>query len=236
MLWISAFGAAPPAWRSAVNFIALCERTTQFAEEPNVRIAVGRPGVDHDAVMHSSDAGTLVAATASARSGAPSVAEALERIGALPRRGERSAMLTRIKGAHIVDPANGADEIGDLWIRDDTIVAAPQDGAQADETVDASGLIAMAGGIDIHSHIAGANVNTARLMLPEHHRAHARRPAETPLSKVGWTTFETGRLYAEMGFTTVVEPAVSPHQRPARASRTRRHADHRQGDSDDPRQ
>ena len=69
----------------------------------------------------------------------------------------------------------------------------------------------MAGGIDIHSHIAGANVNTARLMLPEQHRAHARRPAETPLSKVGWTTFETGRLYAEMGFTTVVEPAVSPH-------------------------
>ena len=120
-------------------------------------------------------------------------------------------MLTRIKGAHIVDPANGRDEIGDLWIRDETIVAAPQDGAQADETVDASGLIAMAGGIDIHSHIAGANVNTARLMLPEYHRAHARRPAETPLSQVGWTTFETGRLYAEMGFTTVVEPAVSPH-------------------------
>ena len=69
----------------------------------------------------------------------------------------------------------------------------------------------MAGGIDIHSHIAGANVNTARLMLPEHHRAHARRPAATPLSQVGWTTFETGRLYAEMGFTTVVEPAVAPH-------------------------
>src|ERR1700677_2252210 len=120
-------------------------------------------------------------------------------------------MLIRIKGAHIVDPANRRDEIADLWIRDHEIVAAPQDGAQADETVDASGLIAMAGGIDIHSHIAGANVNTARLMLPEQHRAHARRPAETPLSKVGWTTFETGRLYAQMGFTTVVEPAVSPH-------------------------
>ncbi len=81
-LWISAFGAAPPAWRSAVNVIALCERTTHFVKEPNVRIAVGRPGVDHDAVMHSSDVGTLVAATASARSGAPSVAQALERIGA----------------------------------------------------------------------------------------------------------------------------------------------------------
>ncbi len=89
VVWISAFGAAPPAWRSAVNVIALCERTAQFADEPNVRITVGRPGVDHDAVMHSSDMGTLVAAIASARSGAPSVAEALERIGA--RLGEADA-------------------------------------------------------------------------------------------------------------------------------------------------
>src|SRR6202453_3452013 len=120
-------------------------------------------------------------------------------------------MLIRIKGAHIVAPANRRDEIADLWIRDHEIVAAPQDGAQADETVDASGLVAMAGGIDIHSHIAGANVNTARLMLPGHYRAHARRPAEAPLSKIGCTTFETGRLYAQMGFTPVVEPAVSPH-------------------------
>jgi formylmethanofuran dehydrogenase subunit B len=82
VLWISAFEASPPAWRNAVNFIALCERRTQFAEAPNVRITVGRPGVDHDAVMHSSDVGTLVAATASARSSAPSVAQALERIRA----------------------------------------------------------------------------------------------------------------------------------------------------------
>jgi formylmethanofuran dehydrogenase subunit B len=82
VLWISALGAVPPTWQRAVNLIALCERTTQFAEEPNVRITVGRPGVDHDAIMHSSDVGTLVAATASARSGAPSVADALERIGA----------------------------------------------------------------------------------------------------------------------------------------------------------
>ena len=28
-------------------------------------------------------------------------------------------MLIRIKGAHIVDPANQRDEIGDLWIRDE---------------------------------------------------------------------------------------------------------------------
>ena len=89
VLWVSAFGAAPPVWGSAVNVIALCERTTQFDEEPKVRITVGRPGVDHDAVMHSSDAGALVAVTASTRSSAPSVAHALERIGA--RIGEATA-------------------------------------------------------------------------------------------------------------------------------------------------
>ena len=119
-------------------------------------------------------------------------------------------MLIHIKGAQIVDPANNRDAIGDLWIRDEQIVA-PQQGAKVDETVDATGLIAMAGGIDIHSHIASANVNTARLLLPEQHRAHARRPAATPLSNAGWSTFQTGCLYAEMGFTTVVEPAVEPH-------------------------
>jgi formylmethanofuran dehydrogenase subunit A len=69
----------------------------------------------------------------------------------------------------------------------------------------------MAGAIDIHSHIAGWNVNTARLLLPEYHRAAVRRPAKTPLSYAGWSTFETGCCYAAMGFTTVVEPAVSPH-------------------------
>jgi len=81
-LWISAFGAPAPAWGAQLNFIALSERATEFADEPNVRIVVGRPGVDHDAVVHSPDAGTLVAVAASARSAAPSVAEALERIAA----------------------------------------------------------------------------------------------------------------------------------------------------------
>ncbi len=119
-------------------------------------------------------------------------------------------MLTCIRGGRIVDPAHKRDEVGDLYLRDDRIVA-PSDGARPDEIVDAEGLIVMAGGIDIHSHIAGGNVNTARLLLPEQHRAHARRPAATPLSNAGWSTFETGCLYAEMGFTTVVEPAVSPH-------------------------
>ena len=79
-LWISALGAPQPAWGAAMNVIALCGRATRFVEEPKVRIAVGRPGVDHDGVMHSPDAGALVITTASAPSAAPSVAQALARI------------------------------------------------------------------------------------------------------------------------------------------------------------
>jgi formylmethanofuran dehydrogenase subunit A len=111
-------------------------------------------------------------------------------------------MLTCLKGGRVIDPANGRDGIGDIWMRDGRIVAAPG-GGRADETHDVTGKIVLAGAIDIHSHIAGANVNTARLMLPE-------RRAAAPQS-VGFSAFETGRRYAAMGFTTVVEPAVAPH-------------------------
>lgn len=118
-------------------------------------------------------------------------------------------MLTKIAGGEIIDPVNGRLGKGDLWIRDEQIVEPPA-GGDADRTIDASGCIVMAGAIDIHSHIGGGNVNTARLLLPEQHAAYMARPAVTPLSNAGWSTFETGCLYAKMGFTTVVEPAMSP--------------------------
>jgi formylmethanofuran dehydrogenase subunit A len=119
-------------------------------------------------------------------------------------------MLIRLAGGRVVDPANGRDSVGDVWIRDSRIIAAPV-GETPDEVFDVSGKIVMAGAIDIHSHIAGGNVNTARLLLPENHRAHVARPAQTPLSTAGWSTFETGSRYAAMGFTTVIEPAVPTH-------------------------
>ncbi len=120
-------------------------------------------------------------------------------------------MLTALKGGRVIDPEHSRDSVGDVWIRDGRIVEAPAAGAEADEVHDARGMIVMAGAIDIHSHIAGANVNTARLLLPEFHRGSVPRPSQTPLSTAGWSTFETGCAYAAMGFTTVVEPAVAPH-------------------------
>ncbi|KAF2988834.1 formylmethanofuran dehydrogenase subunit A (plasmid) [Methylocystis sp. MJC1] len=119
-------------------------------------------------------------------------------------------MLTCLRGGHVIDPVNGIDHVGDIWFEDGKIIEQPQ-GRKADELLDVSGHVVMAGAIDIHSHIAGGGVNTARLLLPESHRAHTPRPKATPLSNAGWTTFETGRLYAQMGYTTVIEPAILPH-------------------------
>ena len=48
-------------------------------------------------------------------------------------------MLTRIAGGEIIDPVNGRAGIGDLWIMDEAIVAAPP-GGQADRTIDACRL------------------------------------------------------------------------------------------------
>ena len=120
-------------------------------------------------------------------------------------------MLILLKGGRIVDPVNGRDETGDLWIENDRIIAAPQ-GKLPDEVHDVSGKIVMAGAIDIHSHIAGGNVNSARLLLPEKHQNFLANPVALPFSTAKWSTFETGTIYASMGFTTVIEPAIVPHQ------------------------
>jgi len=118
--------------------------------------------------------------------------------------------MIRLAGGRVIDPANARDEVGDVWIDGGRIVEPPRDGRKPSRSFDLSGRIVMAGGIDIHSHIAGGNVNTARLLLPEYRRGSLPRPATTPLRNAGWSTGETGRLYAAMGFTTVVEPAMSP--------------------------
>ena len=119
-------------------------------------------------------------------------------------------MLTCIAGGHVIDPANQRDGQGDIWIRDGRIIDKPN--KKPDATYHAAGKIVMAGAIDVHSHIAGWNVDTARLLLPEYQSAAAQqRAGETSLLTSGWSALETGQFYATMGFTTVVEPAVSPH-------------------------
>lgn len=56
----------------------------------------------------------------------------------------------KITNGRIVDPANGRDEIGDLWI-DDGVIVADSRGEKC-EVIDAKGLVVAPGLIDLHVH------------------------------------------------------------------------------------
>lgn len=124
--------------------------------------------------------------------------------------------LLKIAGGTVYDPANGIDgQVRDLWVRDATIVDPPDDpDVRPDRTIDAAGLVVMPGGIDMHCHIAGPKVNTARKMRPEEKRK-APPVMRTPLRHSGTmgsvpSTFATGYSYLGMGYTTAFDAAVPP--------------------------
>ncbi len=62
--------------------------------------------------------------------------------------------MTRIvvKGARVVDPAGGRDEVADLLIEDGRI-AAPEGSTSGATVVDANGLVVTPGLVDLHSHL-----------------------------------------------------------------------------------
>lgn len=124
--------------------------------------------------------------------------------------------LFKISGGYVYDPANGIDgQVHDLWIEEGKVVAAPTDPAvRPARTLNASGLIVMPGGVDMHCHIAGPKVNVARKMRPEEKRRDApwRRTALTPSGTMGSvpSTFATGYKYIGLGYTTAFDAAVPP--------------------------
>ncbi|MCI0739060.1 MAG: formylmethanofuran dehydrogenase subunit A [Gemmataceae bacterium] len=117
--------------------------------------------------------------------------------------------MLRITGGKVYDPANNINGVvRDISIAEGRIVA----GVEGGRTIDATGMIVFPGGVDIHTHVAGAALNFARAMTPENQRAAAKF-THTPERRMGIggptpTTFATGYLYAGMGYTTVVEAAV----------------------------
>jgi len=118
-------------------------------------------------------------------------------------------MLIELRGGRIIDPAHNRDGVGDLFIEDGRIVAAPE-GRTPDEVYDVTGKIVMAGAIDLHSHIAGSNVTLARQLMPELPILAAQGGQPIPASPAAWGAYATGIRYAEMGYTTVIEPAMIP--------------------------
>lgn len=127
-----------------------------------------------------------------------------------------SDSLFKISGGYVYDPLNGIDgQVRDIWIDGGKIVEPPADpAARAVRTLDAAGLVVMPGGIDMHCHIAGPKVNTARKMRPEEKRkaAPVYRTANTHSGTMGSvpSTFATGYKYIGMGYTTAFDAAVPP--------------------------
>ena len=142
----------------------------------------------------------------------------------------------RLKGGTLYDPTHGVNgERRDVVFRDGRIVA-HEAGAPVDEEHDATGMVVMAGGIDLHSHIGGGKTNLSRLLLPEDHRrreiatdavhpdidsagaAHSAAAGDSAgrylhLPSCGTCTpgtLATGYRYAEMGYTAAFEPAMMP--------------------------
>src|SRR5438270_7721755 len=94
--------------------------------------------------------------------------------------------LLKIANGTVYDPANGVDGVvKDLWIQDGKVVTPSADpDVRPDRVLDATGLVVMPGGVDMHAHIAGPKVNLARKMRPEDKR---RAPVvrRTPLTRSG---------------------------------------------------
>ena len=120
-------------------------------------------------------------------------------------------MLTQIKGGTVYDPTNGVDgAVQDLYIDDGRFVARPPTGTKIDETIDASGMFLMAGGIDIHSHIGGGKANLARMMMTPEIDPGQAAGTKSGCGHVMPSTFITGYEYAKLGYTACFEPAVVP--------------------------
>jgi formylmethanofuran dehydrogenase subunit A len=116
-----------------------------------------------------------------------------------------------IKNGFVYDPLNGINgERMDIAIKDGKIVEKID---RRRKSIDASGMIVMPGGVDIHSHIVGGKVNSGRMLRPEDHFKDFEVKTEITRSGVGHSipsTFTTGYRYARMGYTTVFDPAMPP--------------------------
>ncbi len=119
--------------------------------------------------------------------------------------------MLRIINGEVYDPLNGINgEVRDVCVADDKIVSQVESDSPV---IDASGMIVMPGGVEIHAHVAGPKVNAGRKMRPEDHREIVIPRTAITRSGTGHTvpsTFATGYHFAGLGYTTVMEAAGPP--------------------------
>ena len=125
-----------------------------------------------------------------------------------------------VKGGFIIDPTRKIDgDVGDVAIKDGKIVEKVSSSAKV---IDAKGKVVMAGGVDIHAHVAGPKVNVGRLFRPED-KLLSGTCRSAMAQKNGYrmesgfsvpSTFKTGYDYARMGYGFVMEAAMPPIHSP----------------------
>jgi len=72
-----------------------------------------------------------------------------------------------VKNGFVYDPVLGINgDVVDVAVKDGKMVDASGVGTNA-TVIDAKGMTVMAGGVDIHAHVAGPKVNVGRNFRPE---------------------------------------------------------------------
>ncbi len=120
-----------------------------------------------------------------------------------------------IKNGFVFDPLQGikGDRM-EIAVKDGKIV---ETGAlRHPETIDASGMTVMGGGIDIHAHVVGPKVNVGRLFRPEDKlfKSPLKRCSRMEMGFSVPSTFKAGYDYARMGYVFVNEAAMPPLHSP----------------------
>ncbi|MBN2734580.1 MAG: formylmethanofuran dehydrogenase subunit A [Methanomicrobiaceae archaeon] len=117
-----------------------------------------------------------------------------------------------VKNGFVVDPTLGVNcEKMDIAIKDGKIVETTE--LKSPKTIDASGMIVMAGAVDVHSHSAGPKVNVGRNFRPEDKLNYYKAKSGVKRMEAGFsvpTALSSGYIFARMGYGFVMEAAMPP--------------------------
>lgn len=106
-----------------------------------------------------------------------------------------------IRNARVYDPDSDINgEVRDIWVDGEFISAPPATDCNP-QVIDAREMILAPAGIEIHTHVAGAGLNSSRTLLLGKPDACAAL-----LPSAG----ESARQYLRMGYTTVFDAAMPP--------------------------
>lgn len=115
-----------------------------------------------------------------------------------------------IKNGFVVDPKNKINEVKDIAIQDGKIVEDVN--PESAEVVDAIGRMVVAGGVDIHAHLATPKVDSGRVLRCDQSRMDPYTYSDICRAGV-WAsvppTFMTGYKFSQMGYTFLTEAATA---------------------------